>query len=268
MTKTIAITEGRTSRAVRRRTRPLNVGNLDIAVAHTREEVATAWQLVYRSYRDADLIKDNPFQIHTVPHALRTSTTVVLGRLDKELVSTLTMMHDSKKGGLPLDCVYKTRLDELRSEGRKLMEVGLFADRRLHIGRATAAFMEMMRFVFYNSCYHLADIVIGVHPSHASFYQRNFGFAIDGHVDVHPTVNHRPVVLLRGDTQAQLTANPVPMQLKEYLNRPVPRAAFANQTPLNREDVAGSVLANFCECAEDLEQVIPAAKGVKSARIA
>ncbi len=268
MTQTFAFTVDRASRAVRRRTRPLNVADLEIAVAHTREEVAAAWQLVYRSYREADLIEDNPFQIHTVPHALRTSTTVVLGRMGDELVSTLTMMHDSRNGGLPLDCVYKTRLDELRSEGRRLMEVGLFADRRLTIGRATAAFMEMMRFVFYNSCYHLADIIIGVHPSHAAFYQRNFGFVIDGHVDAHPTVNHRPVVLLRGDTQAQLTANPVPMQLKEYLNRPLPRAAFANQTPLNREGVAGSVLANFCRRAENMEQTIPAQPCVTSARIA
>ena len=268
MTKPLTITDDRTMRAVRRRTRPLNVSNLDISVAQTREEVATAWQLVYCSYRQADLIKDNPFQIHTVPHALRASTTVVLGRVENEIVSTLTMMHDSKNGGLPLDCVYKARLDELRSQGRRLMEVGLFADRRLTIGRATAAFMEMMRFVFYNSCYHLADIIIGVHPSHAAFYQRNFGFAIDGHVDVHPTVNLNPVVLLRGDTQAQLTANPVPMRLKDYLDRPLPRAAFANQTPLNREDVEGSVLANFCERAEVIEKEIPLVKRVNAARIA
>jgi len=268
MNNNFAMPDDRALRRVRRRVRPICHADIEIDVAQTQDEVALAWQLVYRSYRQAQLIEDNPFQIHTVPHALRSSTTVVIGRIDGEIVSTLTMMHDSKQGGLPLDCVYKSRLDDLRVQGRKLMEVGLFADQRLIIGKATTAFMEMMRFVFYNSCYHLADIVIGVHPSHAPFYRRNFGFNIDGHVDVHPTVNNNPVVLLRGDTQAQLIADPVPMQLKNYLDRPLPRTTFANQPPLHPQDLQGSVLANFCDLAQDMKQTPKITDRTKKARIA
>ena len=242
----LAFTDDHAPRPVRQRVRARQNSELQISVATTREEVAAAWNLVYRSYRQAELIDDNPYQIHTVPHALRPGTSVILGRIDGEIVSTLTIMHDGREG-LPLDRVYQPRLDQLRKEGRRLMEVGLFADRRLSISRATAAFMEMMRFVFYSSCYSLADIMIGVHPSHAPFYERNFGFVIDGPVDVHPLVNCRPVVLLRGDTQAQLSANPVPQQLVDYVNRPLPRAAFEERARLHPENVAGTVIASFVD---------------------
>lgn len=250
MSQLLAITDDRNPRRARRRVLAKQPADLQISIAATREEVAAAWNLVYNSYRQADLIADNPYHIHTVPHALRPGTSVILGRMDGEIVSTLTIMHDGGEG-LPLDRVYRSRLDELRSEGRRLMEVGLFADRRLSIGRATAAFMEMMRFVFYNSCYSLADIMIGVHPSHAPFYQRNFGFQIDGPVDVHPLVNCRPVILLRGDTQAQLKANPIPQQLIDYVNRPLPRAAFDERARLHPQSVEGTVIASFVNRLSD-----------------
>lgn len=250
MPQSFALTDNRSPRPVRQRTRAARSSELQISIATTREEVASAWNLVYRSYRQAQLIDDNPYQIHTVPHALRPGTSVILGRIDGELVSTLTIMHDGREG-LPLDRVYKPRLNQLREEGRRLMEVGLFADRRLSISQATTSFMEMMRFVFYSSCYSLADIMIGVHPSHAPFYERNFGFVVDGPVDVHPLVNCRPVVLLRGDTQAQLRADPVPRQLVDYVNRPLPRTAFEDRARLHPETVAGTVIASFVERLHD-----------------
>ncbi len=238
-------------RSARRRSIARPQAELSISIARTREEVAAAWNLVYRSYLQANLINGNPFEIHTVPHALNAKTSVVVGRINDEIVSTLTIMHDDRKRGLPLDKVYRTQLDGLRGQGRRLLEVGLFADRRLSIRRATAAFMEMMRFVFYRSCYDLADIMIGVHPRHAAFYQRNFGFSVEGPVDVHPVVNNRPVILLRGDSQAQLRANPVPCQVVDYIQRPLPRSTFNERAPLRPENLKGSVIAGFIERVDD-----------------
>ena len=100
---------------------------------------------------------------------------------------------------------------------------------------------EMMRYVFYNSCYSLADIIIGVHPHHARFYKRAFGFEVFGPIKQHPYVRNRPVVLLRGDTKLQISGIPdlLPV-LRDYMKHPVPKISFDNRPQLKNDIVAGT----------------------------
>ena len=211
----------------------------EVDFARRPDQISAAWRLVFEAYREAELIDDNPWGMHLVPHALRPSTSVVIASRGEQVISTLTIMHDSSHG-LALDAAYPTELDALRQGGHKLMEVGLFADRHLPIAAATRAIVEMMRYVFYISCYSLADIVIGVHPRHAAFYERNFGFQPFTPVSTHPTVRHNAVVGLLGETQRQLSSQPVPPSLADYASRHIPRSAIKNRAAVDPQAILGS----------------------------
>lgn len=229
---------------------------LRIELARTPHQVAAAWKLVYSMYREAELIDDNPYEIHTVSHALRPGTAVIVSYDGEDMVSTLTIMHDTGQG-IPLDRVYKPRLDELRAQGRRLMEVGLFADRYQPALRSLAAIMEMMRYVFYSSCYALADIIVGCHPHHEPFYRRSFGFERIGPVSEHPLVRNRPVVLLRGDTQKNLHGDRVPPSLLEYASRPLSKRVFDERAQLHPRAIAGTPIEAFAN--RSLWNIMPAA---------
>src|SRR4051794_7035611 len=107
---------------------------LNFYVARTLDDVLEAWQLVYIAYRGVGLVDANPYELHTMPQAVGAQTLVVTGCLGPLSVSTLSVYLDPP-GGLPLDSVYKDELAGLRGEGRRIMEVGLFGDRRDHLNR-------------------------------------------------------------------------------------------------------------------------------------
>ena len=179
--------------------RSVQAGELSFDVARTIEDVAQAWQLVYRAYLRTGLIHANPTRIHTVPQAIGRNTVVVCGRVYGRIVSTLSGYVDGPQS-LPLDSVYAAQLDALRAAGCRLMEVGLFADRRLHLERSREAILELMRYVCYFGVHAGAtDAVIGVHPHHAAYYTRLLGFDVSGPIRRYGAVNEAEVVLLRLD---------------------------------------------------------------------
>ena len=228
---------------------------IQVHIAQTRDQIAAAWSLVYQAYRSAAIIDSNSMGIHTIPHALSPATTVIVGtNAQNQVVSTLTIMHDCSQG-LSLDSIYGNQLDKLRQQNRHLMEVGLFAESKPKVDQAnntttkpgahtvtkpsvnstvlSNTIYNMMRYVFYNSCYSLADIIIGVHPHHAGFYKRAFGFEVAGPIKQHPCVKHRPVILLRGDTKKTnkskptIAPDPTRLHAKSYSKRtlrPTPHA--------------------------------------------
>jgi len=199
------------------------------AVAETLADVHKAWQLVYDSYQRNGLIDANPFGVHTVPQAIGRNTIVVTGYCRDSTIGTLSAYADSPLG-LPLDSVYPDELRQLRRAGRRLMEVGLFADRRDQVSRSIDALFELMRFSFYFASNVLADnVIVGVHPRHAPFYMRLFGFEQIGALRTYSTVKDRPVVLLRFDVSCGSLLHPLPKGIAYFLDHPVDNSIFASR---------------------------------------
>jgi hypothetical protein len=218
---------------------------LNYAVARTMQEVLEAWHLVYKSYRADDLIDVNPFEIHTTPQAVGPNTAVVTACIGPLAVGTISGYADGPLG-LPLDSVYRTELEQLRHSGRKLMEVGLFADRREHLNRAAEGLFELMRFAYFFGIHsNIDDFVIGVHPRHAAFYMRLIAFEKIGQVKTYPTVKDHAVVLLRLKLDERMEGNKLPKGLAYFYDNPVPASAFANRFLFDRECVTASPLAGF-----------------------
>ncbi len=217
---------------------------LHFEVAPTLDAVIEAWSLVYHAYRRINIIDPNPYEVHAIEHAVGNHAAVMAGKLGTQVVCTLTGMTDTGHG-LPLDRIYPAELASLRANGRRLCEVGLFADRREHLSRSMASLFELMRMVIYFAVSaNATDIVIGVHPHHAPFYRRALAFKPIGERSSHPGVNDAPVVPLCMDL-ARLHVQPMPKVLAFVTERPLGTEAFANRFDFNATAMSGSRLENY-----------------------
>jgi hypothetical protein len=142
---------------------------------------------------------------------------------------TLTSMGDSELG-LPLDSLYGDYLSALRHGGRTLAEIGLFADR----GDDRYASIESLFAVMAPAlswCFNIAgasDVVIGVHPHHARFYGRAFGFEPIGDERAYPAVKGHPCILLCLSHDRLLSPRLSNRGAVYYANHPTPSAVFAD----------------------------------------
>lgn len=217
--------------------------------ASTLAEVEAAWELVYRSYLRAGLITPHPFRLHTVPHAVQPHSVVICGKIQCLTVSTLSGYFDQPAGlGLPLDKIYRDELDELRADGRTLMEIGLFADRREHLHRSVDAILELMRFVCYFGVTHGAtDGIIGVHPQHAAFYTRLLGFEQIGEERPYETVNNNAALLLRLDWYRRIAEPTLPRGLGHFKVNPIAAEHFAGRAIVDQAGIRGTRIAEFLQ---------------------
>jgi hypothetical protein len=216
---------------------------LNYYVARTMDDVLEAWQLVYMAYRRAELIDTNPFELHTIPQAIGPQTVVITGCLGPMAGTTLSAYVDNP-AGLPLDSVYPDELGALRKQGRKLMEVGLFGDRRDHLVRSSEGLFDLMRFAFYYGVHTgCDDAIIGIHPRHAPFYQRFFALEQIGAARSYATVKNNPVVLLRLDFRAKRDA--LPKGLAFFSNNQIPDTVFKARYQFDAESMTGSTLERY-----------------------
>ena len=218
---------------------------LAYGVAKSLEDAQGAWRLVYRAYLRTGLIAPNHLRIHTLPHAVGDGTMVVLGRIGPVTVSTLSTYLDGEHG-LPLDSVYRKELDARREAGRKLVETGLFADRRAKLTRSADSLFELMRFAFYFARVRGADdLIIGVHPRHAPFYRRFLGFEVCGEERNYSVVNDNPVVLLLLDLAARLNETPRRRGIAFFEQHPLGPADFADCYRFPRQELETSDIGEF-----------------------
>src|SRR6185312_15648806 len=183
-------------------------------------QVESAWRLVYDRYSDMGLIDKNPFGIHAGPTGVGQHACVIWGPEGPVVGYTMTLFRDNPQG-LALDSVYPRHLDEMREKGRRLLEVGMLADRRRSAARGIGALFSMMRWaIHYGLHTDLTDIVIGVHPRHTQFYERCYGFE-------------------------QFADDVLPRGLADARDNPVPASAFSRRFGFEPQQLRGSLIAGY-----------------------
>jgi hypothetical protein len=213
--------------------------------AASLEQVEAAWRLVYDRYTQMGLINENPFGIHAVPGAVGPHACVIWGPEGPDVGYTMTLFRDSAMA-LSLDSVYPRELDELRGQGCRLLEVGMLADRRQSASRGVGALFSMMRWAIYYGLHtDLTDIVIGVHPRHAQFYVRCYGFEQFAPETSYPMVRNNPVVPLRLRLREGLATDVLPRGLADARDNPIPASAFSHRFAFEPEQLRGSLIAEF-----------------------
>lgn len=213
--------------------------------ASSLEQVESAWRLVYDRYSDMGLIDENPFGIHAGPTGVGQHACVIWGREGPEVGYTMTLFRDNP-GGLALDGVYPRHLNKLRRKGRRLLEVGMLADRRRCASRGVGALFSMMRWaVHFGLQIDLTDIVIGVHPRHAQFYERCYGFEQFASPTSYPLVRNNPVVPLRLRLRERLANDVLPRGLADARDNPIPASAFSHRFGFEPQQLRGSLIAGY-----------------------
>jgi len=174
-------------------------------LATTLEERIAALRLVYNAYVNAGLIKPNQHQLRVTPFHLNRSTKIFLAVENGQIVHTMSLIHDSEMG-LPMEVIYHREIETLRRLGRDFGEVSCLAGTEISL----EVFMGLCRFVFcYGLFANLDHFVIAVHPRHARFYERIWGFRQFGPHRVYPCVENHPAVALELDfSQSQLRLPP------------------------------------------------------------
>jgi hypothetical protein len=170
---------------------------MNYKVASSLGDVLDAWCVVYKQYLAASLIAPNEFSVFTFPEYISNNTAVIVGRKMNHTVCTVSAVLDSE-AGLPLDNYYKDSLDELRSSGKKLIEIGLLADMRQsnNINHIIELMAAIARFGVHAD-HH--DYVIGVHPRRVNFYSSMFGFQKFGEIKNYSKLKTAPVILLHAN---------------------------------------------------------------------
>lgn len=125
---------------------PKNVPkNLVFKIAETTEELEAAFKLLHDSYVEVGLMKPDVSGMRVTPyHALPSSTTLI-GKMDDEVVATVTIVRDGPMG---LPCDNFVDLDHLRRGGDRIAEISALAIKRGHRGKLLFHLLKFM----YESC--------------------------------------------------------------------------------------------------------------------
>ncbi|MHC4402258.1 MAG: N-acyl amino acid synthase FeeM domain-containing protein [Planctomycetota bacterium] len=170
--------------------------DIEYKIAATREERASAFRLVYRSYLEVGLGEPNPYEMRVTPYHLLPTTEVFLATLAGETVFTLSLVADGKLG-LPMESVYGSEVETRRAQGVRLAEASCLADRRSQFRGFFPVFLRLCRLMAqYARREGIEELLIAVHPKHAKFYRRFIGFRAMGQPKAYPTVRNHPAVAL------------------------------------------------------------------------
>lgn len=172
---------------------------MKLKVATTFSEIIEGWRLVYNQYVKAALIDVNPFSIFTYPEYIGRNTAVILGKIGKTIVCSVSAVLDSNKR-LPLDAYFHEELNGLRRENKNLIEIGLLAN---NTERATPIYIiELLSSIAHFGVYsNFHDYVIGVHPRRSNFFKYFFGFNQIGESKKYDKLHHADVILLHANGQ-------------------------------------------------------------------
>jgi hypothetical protein len=95
------------------------------------------------------------------------------------LTGTLTIRDESALG-LLAERTYGDEIRSLRSEDRRLGELGKLAVEEGVDWKTTLDALVQSAYIVARIMYKLTDVVIEVNPRHVRFYQRVFGFTVGG----------------------------------------------------------------------------------------
>ncbi|NRR30576.1 long-chain N-acyl amino acid synthase [Oxalobacteraceae bacterium] len=92
-----------------------------------------------------------------------------------QTVGTMSLCLDNDEVGLPADDNFRDKLDELRSQQRRLCEPSRLAIDKGVSKRVFAALIHIS-YIYAHNIHGFSDYVIEVNPRHVMFYKRMLGF--------------------------------------------------------------------------------------------
>jgi hypothetical protein len=178
-------------------------------LAHDREELEKAYRLVYREYLWRGYLKrDYPYPFKISLYNALPQTVTFVAVLMGEIIATVTLIPDSPLG-LPMDQIYKSEIDLLRDQHRKIAEVSMLASNTEAFGKGISMMLNSSKLFLIFSLFKVLfdygrekldidDLCIAIHPKHSLTYRFLF-FESFGETKAYPGVAGNPAVAKRLD---------------------------------------------------------------------
>lgn len=189
-------------------------------LARKRDDFESALRLIHDSYVRSGLTVGNPAGIRITPYHLLDTTEVFVAKARGTVFMTISLIGDGELG-LPMESMYGSEIEQLRTCGKRIAELACFADRRADGVPFSPAFNALTKLIAQTARYRTYDTVVAaVHPRHAKVYRRLLGFGDFGGLAYCQYASNRPAVALLLDLMQQhgtkhyeaLATDPVAME--------------------------------------------------------
>ncbi len=132
------------------------ISGLEFKIAETQEELEAAYNLVYEEYLSSGLTEANEAGMRMSKFHALPGTTVIIGKIDGEIICTLSVIHDGPIG-LPMD--YTWDLDPIRFKAARIAEISSMAIKKNAQGRRGGILLPLCKFM-YQFCTEYAGVEI------------------------------------------------------------------------------------------------------------
>jgi hypothetical protein len=168
-------------------------------VAADRRTRQRAYALAHRVYQGRGYVSNDQNLIVNHYDTSPQTLTLLAHDDDGRDAATISLVFDSP-AGLPCDEIYGHELNQLREQGRRLVEVTRLAIDEEH-QRSKTLLVRLFNFIyaFARRVRGFDDFVIEVNPRHVNYYRRLLIFEQAGPERPCPRVQGAPAVLLRLD---------------------------------------------------------------------
>lgn len=182
----------------------LNIKNIIFRTAVTPEDYLSAFNLVYKVFVKTGFTSPSKTPFRLAPQHCNPNSRIFIGKHKdgdgEKIIYSISLFPDSDNG-LPMDMVFKTELDLLRSKGRFIVEAG-------HLAADPAYKMDTMnipmlgnKILHHYASKHLNadDIVITIHPKYRWVYEDLLLFEKIGEISEYSYANNNPALAMRLD---------------------------------------------------------------------
>jgi len=205
-----------------RRTLPefqTNLDNITFCEATSIENYMSCFRLLHDVYVAAGFIQPSFPPLRIIPHHSDPESRVFMACLtDKQdenrPIYTASIFPDNEKG-LPMDTGFKRQVDELRNQGRRLVEIGCLASDPIYRkGNKNIPMLgNRMLLSYAMNTIGADDLLITTHPKYLKIYEDILLFEKIGEISSFSYVNNNPAVALRINLQT------APQRLKEIYGK-------------------------------------------------
>ena len=180
----------------------LNLENIVFRTAVTPQDYLSAFNLVYKVFVKTGYTRPTTTPFRLAPQHCNSDSRIFIGTYKdgdiEKLAYSISIFPDSDNG-LPMDMVFKKELDQLRSEGRFLVEAGHLAANPSYKMNTMNIPMLGNKILHQYASKHLDadDIIIAIHPKHRWFYEDFLLFEKIGEIKEYAYANNNPAVAMR-----------------------------------------------------------------------
>ena len=157
-------------------------------------------ELLYKTYLESGYIQPNAAKTRIVDYDYA-ATFMGCDRPTGKVVITGSIFNDDPGRGLPIDRIFKEETDKLRSDGRRLVEVGALAsDKNYRLNDKSLPLwidMAILRHCIF--ALKADNMLITTHPRYQHIYEKIWLFEKIGFAESFDYVSGKPAVALNLD---------------------------------------------------------------------